>query len=379
MSNKPNFAKKAAKAAVFTIGGGFALIALADTASADEVVVQDADVTNAGVGVANSGGNVAVGNASTNVAGTGQVAVGGIASNAASTSNESNGTATIETGDATGIGNQSETEITQQADADGGPGVVVAVQDSDVTNAGLGVANSGGNVGIGNASTNIAGTGQVAVGGIASNVADTSNTSDGTVGITTGDATGTGNQSKTKVAQDFHADPNAGLAVVWQESDVDNVGIGIANTGGNVGVGNASLNIAGTGQLAIGGLASNTASTKNGSKGTVGIVTGDATATGNMSDTDVSQSADVDPAMGPAIVVQSAPILNAGIGIANSGGNVGVANASTNIAGVLQISFGLLASNTSSVDNWSDGFLMIVSGDATGVGNAATTTVKQEA
>jgi hypothetical protein len=379
MSNKPNFAKKAAKYAAFTIGGGIALIAMADTASADEIVVQDAEVTNVGVGVANSGGNVAVGNASQNVAATGQVAAGpGIAHNAATTSNESNGSVQMETGDATATGNQSETEVTQQADADGGPGLVVAVQDTDVTNAGIGLANSGGNVGVGNASQNVAATGQLAIGGIASNTADTSNTSDGSVAMKTGDATGTGNQSKTKVGQKFHADPNAGLAVVWQESDVDNVGIGIANTGGNVGVGNASQNLAATGQLAIGGIASNNASTKNKSNGGVAMVTGDATGTGNKSDTDVEQSADVDPAA-LAIVVQNAPVFNGGIGIANTGGNVALGNVSANVALVAQVSFGPLAFNNATTSNWSGGFVFELTGDATGTGNDATTSVKQYA
>jgi hypothetical protein len=378
MSNKPNFAKRAAKYAAFTVGGGIALIAMADTASADEVTVQDAEVTNAGVGVANSGGNVAVGNASNNTAATGQAAVGGLASNNAETSNESNGSVEIETGDAKATGNESETHIAQKADSDGGPGVVVAVQDSDVTNAGVGVANSGLNVGVGNVSNNTAVTGQLAVGLLASNNAETSNKSDGHVGIKTGDAEATGNKSKTGILQEMHADPNAGVAVVWQESDVDNVGIGVANSGLNVGVGNASTNTGVTLQGAIGLLASNNASTKNESNGGVEIETGDAKATGNQSETDIEQTADVDPAA-LAVVVQNAPVLNAGIGVANSGLNGGVANGSVNAAVVVQVSFGLLASNSSSVDNWSDGFLMIVSGDATGVGNDSKTTVKQNA
>jgi hypothetical protein len=378
MSNKPNFAKRAAKVAAFTVGGGVALIAFADTASADEVVVQDADVTNVGVGVANSGGNVAVGNASNNTAATGQVAAGGIASNQATTSNESNGTAAVQTGDATATGNESETHVEQKHDSDGGPGLVVAVQDSDVTNAGIGLANTGGNVAVANASTNVAATGQVAVGLIASNSAETSNESDGHVGIKTGDATATGNKSTTGVLQEMHADPNAGLAVVWQDSEVNNLGFGAANSGGNIALGNVSTNVGLTGQLAVGLLASNSASTKNHSDGSVYVETGDATATGNKSTTDIEQSADVDPA-GFAIVVQNAPVLNAGIGLANTGGNVDVANGSVNAAVVVQVAFGLLASNTSDVDNWSDGFLMVVTGDATATGNDAATTVKQTA
>jgi hypothetical protein len=58
MSEKTPLARRAAQLAAFTVGGGIALtFALAGSASADEVTVQDADVTNAGVGVANSAGD----------------------------------------------------------------------------------------------------------------------------------------------------------------------------------------------------------------------------------------------------------------------------------------------------------------------------------
>ena len=76
---------------------------------------------------------------------------------------------------------------------------------------------------------------------------------------------------------------------------------------------------------------------------------------------------------------QNAPVLNAGIGIANSGGNTATGNSSLNAAIVAQVSFGLLANNVSDVDNWSDGFVFELTGDATGIGNQSATTVKQYA
>ncbi|HEV7888719.1 MAG TPA: hypothetical protein VGO92_14270, partial [Acidimicrobiales bacterium] len=115
MSQKTTpIAKRAAQVAAFTVGGGVALaFALAGSASADQITSQDANVTNAGVGVANSGGNVAVGNASDNTSGCVQGAVGVIANNSCAASNTSDGTASITTGDATAVGNQSSTAVSQ--------------------------------------------------------------------------------------------------------------------------------------------------------------------------------------------------------------------------------------------------------------------------
>jgi len=369
--------KRFAQLAALTIGGGVAMtFAMSSTASADEVVVQDADVTNTGVGVANSGGNTAVGNDSQNTAAAGQVAAGGLASNQADVSNESNGSASIETGDATGIGNHSETEVAQKHTGNGGPGLSVVVQDTDVTNAGIGIANSGGNDATGNDSQNAAICGQLAVGFLASNSCDASNSSDGTAAIETGDATGIGNHSKTKVGQDADTGPGAGLAIVLQDSDVLNLGFGLANTGNNDATGNDSNNLGITLQGAFGAFASNNASLKNSSNGKAYTKTGNATGIGNWSDTEVSQDADVDPAA-LAVVVQNAPVVNAGIGIANSGNNTDVGNSSANVEVVIQVSFGFLASNVADVDSWSDGFAFTATGDATGIGNQSATKVEQ--
>ena len=380
MSEHTPYGWRAAKLALVTVGGGVALtFAAAGTASADDVTVQNAPVVNAGVGVANSGGNTATGNESQNVAGCGQAAVGVIAGNACDASNSSDGSASVETGDATGVGNQSATEVEQAAQGGDGAGLGVTVQNAPVVNAGVGVGNSGGNSATGNASQNLAGCGQLAVGFIASNACDASNSSDGSSSIETGDATGIGNQSATKVKQSADdADGGPGLDVVVQNAPVANVGLGLANSGGNTATGNASQNLALNLQGAFGVIASNSASASNASNGTASIKTGKATGIGNSSSTEIEQGADPDPG-GLNLVVQNAPVLNAGIGLANSGGNVADGNSSLNAAIVAQVSFGLLASNVSDVDSWSDGFAFELTGDATGIGNQSATTVEQHA
>jgi hypothetical protein len=371
-------AKRAAQVAAFTVGGGVALaFALAGSASADTITSQDANVTNAGVGVANSGGNVAVGNTSDNSGGCIQGAVGVIANNSCDASNSSDGTAEITTGSATAVGNQSTTAVSQDVAApDDGAGLVVTAQDADVTNAGVGVGNSGLNAAVGNDSDNTGGCLQGAVGFVANNSCDASNSSDGTASIHTGDATGIGNMSSTAIAQDATGGDGAGLAVVLQDADVTNVGIGLANSGGNLALGNISDNLGGCGQLALGFIANNTCDASNSSDGTASIVTGNATGIGNKSATGIHQGADVDPA-GLAVVIQSAPVLNAGLGLANSGLNLAIGDDSFNQAIVAQVAFGLLANNVANAGSWTNGFAFVLTGSATGTGNDSTTWIDQ--
>ncbi|MDQ3462803.1 MAG: hypothetical protein M3471_07225, partial [Actinomycetota bacterium] len=92
------------------------------TAGAD----QSASVDNTGTANADTGGNVAVGNASSNDADNDQDADadGGddgdaVAVNAGGAANYSDGEATIETGDATAVGVYAETSVAQQSDDSG--------------------------------------------------------------------------------------------------------------------------------------------------------------------------------------------------------------------------------------------------------------------
>jgi hypothetical protein len=378
MSDKIPFMKRAVQATAFTIGGGVALaFAMAGGASATTVTGQGAGVVNSGVGVANSGGNVAVGNASQNTAVCGQGAFGIVANNSCDASNQSNGTANITTGNATAVGNESSTQISQNAGAPSDPsGLVVAGQGAGVVNAGAGVANSGLNAAVGNASQNTALNGQLAIGGIANNSGGASNKSDGHASIHTGDATGIGNLSSTKIDQSAGAGDGTGLAVIGQGAGVANLGIGVANTGGNLALGNISDNLAVNLQGAFGLLANNSGDASNNSDGSASIITGNATGIGNKSDTEINQGASPDPG-GLAIVGQAAPVVNAGIGLANSGLNFGLGNGSLNDAILAQVSFGLLSNNVGGPSNWSNGFAMVVTGNATGTGNLSSTDVDQ--
>ena len=245
------------------------------------VLSQDALVVNAGLGVSNTGLNVAAGNVSgnpalglaPNTAGLLQDAAsngGGLggATNSGSASNDSNGKATISTGNASATGNKSWTTVNQVAgsgDGDGDAGgLTVLTQLGGALNVGAALANTGVNGAVGNASSGTAlvagpdGMGgplpQRAVTdvdgvGFANNAGSATNVSDGTAWITTGDANAIGNDSRTNVMQDAHAEfGDQGVNIQTQLAPVVNVGLGVANTGVNGAVGNASTSDARTSQ-----------------------------------------------------------------------------------------------------------------------------------
>jgi hypothetical protein len=351
---------------------------MAGSAHADTISSQSAPVVNSGVGVANSGGNVAVGNNSTNVAGCAQGAMGGIANNSCDAGGSSNGTATITTGDATATGNASTTNVDQQVAGDNGPGnLTVAGQAAPVANVGVGVANTGGNAAVGNNSTNIDGCAQGAAGFVASNTCNAGGDSNGTASIHTGNATAVGNASSTTIDQGVGGGGSGpGLTVVGQFAPVLNAGLGVANTGLNGAVGNNSTNIDGCLQGASGFLASNTCTAGGDSNGTASIVTGNATGIGNSSTTTIGQQVASDP-HGLAIVGQTAPVINAGAGIANSGLNFADGNHSFEQAIIAQVTFGLLANNVAVPGGMSNGFAMVLTGTGTAVGNESVTNVGQ--
>jgi hypothetical protein len=375
MEERPSAGRRALRLLAFSIGGGVALaIGMASSSSAQEVVVQDAEVVNAGVGAANSGGNVAVANDSENTATTNQTATGVVAANTGSSSSSSNGTATISTGAATGVGSSSSTDVGQSASGGGG-GPTVAVQEADVVNAGAGLANSGGNVAVANTSDNSATTNQVAVGAVAANVADTSATSNGTAVITTGPATGIGNLSRTGIAQGAGGG-GGGVLIAVQDADVVNGGIGLANSGFNLAVGNDSDTTATTNQVALGLLAFNVAGGGGASSdGTAIVSTGAATGIGNMSGTGITQ---IVGGGGPAVVVQTDTVLDLGIGLANSGFNPVFGNTAVTNSNVLQVALGLLAFNVNGGGGASSNGLAVVNtGNATGIGNISWTKILQ--
>ena len=139
MEERTTFGRRAARLAAFAVGGGVALtLALSSAASAQDVTVQEAEVANTGVAVANSGGNVAVGNTSENEAEVEQEAEGGLL---AVELGERRPTSPMARRRSRRVrpprrGATSGTGITQEASGDDGGGLSVAVQEADVVNAG---------------------------------------------------------------------------------------------------------------------------------------------------------------------------------------------------------------------------------------------------
>ncbi|MDP1819450.1 MAG: hypothetical protein Q8K58_06080 [Acidimicrobiales bacterium] len=401
------------------------------TGGALNVHTQGNLVTNIGSGTANSGDNEAEGNESENDADVDNQdadlvqpgGVTGVNGQFAKAHNSSDGTASITTGDATAVGNSSETNVNQHIDP---AGVVVASQGTAVINAGTATANSGGNFALGNASDNDADVDQDAevasdnggatnaalVGAlVAHNDGEASNDSDGTATIVTGDATATGNESQTWVDQQSNGTGDgAGVIVNTQGALVVNAGAAAANSGGNFAFGNLSDNDADVDQdmdvlsdnggdvvvIAAAVVGSNNGRATNASDGTATIHTGDATATGNRSATAVSQLAngDVD-GLGGVINTQAAVVTNTGLGVANSGLNLAVGNASENEADLDQdveiasdnggdvflLAFpgGVTGTNSGTASNESDGTAEVHTGNADATGNASATNLSQVA
>lgn len=373
------------------------------------IIDQSADINNQGVGIANTGGNQATGNNSVNDANSDQTATatGSISNNSALTSNHSDGTANVETGDANATGNQATNNVSQIANGTAGGtlgGIVIIDQSANVNNEGVAVANTGLNAAVGNNSDNrsnavqgaVSGAGPPADDSVASNNAETSNWSNGSAGINTGAATATGNSSNTNITQTANGSTGGGLGglvLVDQEADVNNAGVAIANTGGNNAVGNASDNDADADQTADAStgtadtsVAANFGVASNSSDGSAEITTGNATATGNASTTNIAQVTNVET-NGLALVDQDADVTNAGIAVANTGGNQATGNASDNDADNTQTAVSAagtdqsVAANFGEALNHSNGSADITTGNANAIGNdgAATTNVAQVA
>ena len=398
---------------------------------------QDAAVTNFGIGFANSGINLAVGNASTNTiapaAQTATVSEDGIGSleaediaavNTATSTVNSNGSARIATGNAFAIGNDSgaTTTIAQTANANiGGTGFVLNDQTATVFNVGIGIGNSGVNLAIGNTSTTTtgpatqdaavteAGFGDLEADDVAAvNTANNNVVSNGTAEIRTGVAEGVGNRSTTNISQVSDSDiDGSGFVIADQIGLVANVGIGVGNSGINLAIGNASTNTsctvntpctqtAGVTEASFGdldiedGAAVNTLNNVHNSDGSASITTGDSFATGNESTTTKTQVIDADIAgTGFVLADQVDPVINLGIAVANSGLNLGIGNISQNNAAFTQeadiseagggdlTAEDVVATNTATTSNISDGSVDITTGCADAHGNVSTTDVNQ--
>jgi hypothetical protein len=398
-----------------TIGQG---ANFANGASGFAIFDQRARVNNDGDGTANTGRNTAVGNDSFNdtfndqtalVSESGAGSLNGrdvVVSNMSDAKNQSDGSASIATGDATAYGTYGSSDVAQWASfTPAVSGFALLDQRSTVLNEGEGVANSGRNTAIGNTSFNTNGNDQdnvISESGagrlnlrdvVQSNIASTNNTSNGGAVITTGNATAYGNATNTKigVAADL-ALTTMGFAIVDQRSRVVNDGDAFANTGGNLAVGNDSLNLgdnsqdatiteSGAGALnARNVVLSNIAGTSNVSNGSANLTTGNAYALGNYSATNM-QLAAATGASPLTLADQNLSIINDGTGDANSGQNTLTGNFSINDnandqetpitqsgAGSLNIA-SKVSSNIATTENRSDGSSSARTGNAVAIGN----------
>jgi hypothetical protein len=224
---------------------------------------QDAGEANAGAAGANAGGNSGTGNSDENESeteNTDQI-------NADSAENESEGSVANTSGNAKAAGNQSTSQLRQDAVSSGkGGGLTLIGQHAFILSAGGAYADTGWNDGD-----------------------DTHS----------GDATAWGNASATRVGQQVIVEDEDGtLRLVDQADAVANLGAAVALTGFDVGD---------------------------------AIDTGNATAGGSQSTTSSDQGATITEApTGPAIVDQNGLTTNAGAGIANTGINETSGDDSTN-------------------------------------------------
>ena len=272
---------------------------------------QNAGVTNSGSASANTGGNVAVGNNSTNTVTAG--GTGGLISvpiELGTSANTSTGEAAVTTGPASAVGNQAGTGVNQSNASGNQVNSFLAGQrqTAGVTNAGSASANTGGNAAVGNNSTNtLTAPATAGLVGVGVNLGGSVNNSTGQATVNTGAANATGNNSSTEVGQASvqgggatRAGVGAGPCSVgrfgsFQDANVRNQGQAEANTGNNVAVGNNSTNnanLAGAGQTVSGGLLGvgiSIGGPVNNSSGTAVINTGPANAVGNNSSTEVGQ------------------------------------------------------------------------------------------
>ena len=186
----------------------------------------------------------------------------------------------------------------------------ISDQDASVFNYGDASANTGHNDVTGNDSDNTATSSQQAsAGGIfgpgddatAVNSSANRNLSDGTALLATGNASAVGNVAETNIFQSAPSfGSGGGIYIGDQEANVYNVGTATANTGHNDVTGNDSTNTATSHQDATAGgifgpgddaSAVNSSENTNKSDGTAVLATGNASAVGNMSETNIFQSA----------------------------------------------------------------------------------------
>jgi len=392
---------------------------------------QVADIDNDGDADAETGENDATGNNSDNDADNFEQSIeaseedGGdlefsefVSSNIGEAANTSDGSASIDTGDATASGNYTESNIAQDAAfANDGDGFAFIDQEADIENDGEGEAETGDNDATGNDSDNDAedfdqeievseengGDLELEGDSVLSNIGDARNESDGSADISTGDAIAYGNYSTgSNVDQSAAvAIGDDGFADIEQDADIENDGDADAETGENDATGNNSDNDAEDfdqdvevteedgGDLEGNGLvASNNGESSNWSDGSADITTGNATAYGNAANTEINMAADVAiEDDGFTLLDQDADVDNDGDAEADTGDNDATGNNSDNDAdldqeveveeedgGDLELDEAVLVNSGDNI-NSSDGSANVDTGDADAIGNYSATGV----
>lgn len=316
----------------------------AEPPAATTTVNQDTAVTNEGTAVGNSGVNSA-----TTPAGTGTPAPSGSVS------------ASVSAGGATATGGATSDGVQQQATANvAGAGRVVIEQIALIVNIGLAAAVSGQNV--------------ASAGGGSLTVSDGGGSAAISV-IDTGDVSATGLSSSTAITQVVNLlDANETTS---QTASVQNLGVAIGNSGVNAAL--VSAGGYGSGRSAV-------AVTWN-DVPSASVLTGSATATGDISRTTVIQVAiGTATGNGQLLITQRAVVVNFGAGFAASGLN-GAGEAPDSQAVLAQAVILALLSMMSdssgamlvSPSGYGTGAASITTGSAVAVGNDSSTLIRQTA
>jgi len=294
------------------------------------------------------------------------------------TSTSGSGAAAATSGDAKGTGANSSTAAAQEGSGSGS-------QDANASTTGKGTANSGGNVVTGNTIGNKT-TANQSQSGSATNVQTVSNSATGSARATTGDAVATGANATTNITQKA----SGGYGSLAQSANVSTIGTADVNTGNNTVAGNDVSNNLNVNQsrdeLRGRGEVFNRQDVDNDLAGRARVTTGDAEGTGANSWTSVSQIAASagSSSGGVANVSQAANVTNNGKADVNTGRNDVFgndvrndlnANQSVQARAPPRISRRSIIFNRQSVDNDLVGSARAETGDASGTGLDATTSV----
>ena len=365
--------------------GNTAVMQVVHLLDANETANQQATVVNVGLGVSNSGGNLALLGPSN-----------GSARTAVAVEWAPAGDAGVTTGSAAAIGDASNTSIIQVAvGVASGDGVLRITQYAVVVNFGVGFANSGGNGAGGGAAGALAEAVLAALlqglsdgGFLGGAAADSIGVGEGGSGgagsalITTGDASAVGNQSTTTVVQRADGLVTGGHeASATQTAAVGNFGVALANSGANVaGGGNLVTTPDPLVQNAVAWLLSLLlAPGGEGSWATTlsyGAEMLRATSALSILDTVLGPAADEGDA-GAVSIRQISGVLNLMFAFASSGGNVSTAEGGeVPDGGEVTLLAGLVDPETTD-PAVSDAVARIVTGDANAVGSRSTVVVCQ--